>query len=101
LDETCEWILLSIAEKDFDLASNALLWVIFSKHPMTTQETAEAVIVEPGESVLDSNQHLIDPNEILELCGSLVTSITDPGRFGKERLRLAHYSVQEYLVSDR
>lgn len=91
--------MLSISEDDFEFASNALLWIAFAERPMTVQEVAEAVIVEPGEHSLDPNERLIDPNEILEICGSLVVVICE--RTGVEHVQLAHYSVKEYLVSDR
>lgn len=99
LDETYEHILLSISEDDFDFASNALLWIAFSEKPMTVEAVAEAVSVKPGESSLDPDRRLIDPNDILEICGSLIVVINEDTR--NDYVKLAHYSVKEYLVSDR
>jgi hypothetical protein len=42
------------------------------------------------------------PRDVLKLCSSLVAvSRYEYGDYSVERVRLAHFSVKEYLVSDR
>lgn len=96
-------------------AIRILRWLIFSERPLTIEEIAEVVAIDvEGEPIFDRDEVLIDPLEALDICSSLIT-VTDPAeneneylRFGlllitgsAKRVSLAHYSVQEYLVSDR
>lgn len=54
----------------------------------------EALALDLERSVFDETQRIEDHRDILTLCGSLVIS-------EKGVLKLAHYSVKEYLTSDR
>ena len=78
-------------------------------------EVAEIVAVDPeSHPVLDENEVLEDPLDVLEICGSLLTdSSQDDVEIEYERgyktretektrvITLAHYSVKEYLTSAR
>ena len=96
LDETYERILVCIDKDDREKARIALQWLAFSARPLRLQEVAEAVVVEPGCDSFSSEDRMFEPYDIINICRSLV-SIADE----TEELRLAHYSVQEYLVSER
>ena len=126
LDETYERILGNIDDEDSQqIARRSLLWLAFSERPLYLEELAEAAVI---DTQFPDPERLPDPHYILELLGSLVTiSLIDtpndddqddsseagcsdsseenprnnsndvPG----EVIRLAHFSVKEYLVSKR
>ena len=110
LDDTYARILNNIDEEDKQQARRALLWLAFSGRPLRIEEVAEAAVVDPQLSPpFDPEERLIDPcNNILEILGSLVTTssmgvssnVSDDNLPSKE-LRLAHFSVREYLTSER
>lgn len=96
-----------------------LQWLTFSALPLHHEELAEVVAVDAKKSpYFDSDQRLLDPHDILTMCGSLVTlgevfpkssqefDTDETTRIFDERsvnteVRLAHFSVQEYLISER
>ena len=106
LDETYDRILLRIPEEDRQMARSALLWLAFSERPLYLDEVAEAAILSPGFCTLNPEDRLFDSHDIIDMCSGLVTSV--PGikweedkETNKELLRFAHFSVKEYLISDR
>ncbi|KAF2094687.1 HET-domain-containing protein, partial [Rhizodiscina lignyota] len=121
LDETYERILCAIHEDHSTQALRILQWLAFSLRPLSLEEIAEVVAVDP-ESVpaLDEDEILEDPLDALDICASLVTissqnngepeyesdyesddeTETDASE-AKRVIALAHYSVKEYLTSDR
>ena len=56
-----------------------------------------AINVENGGS-FDEDEILESPDDVLTICSSLVTIICD-AKTGYRIVSLAHYSVQEYLLS--
>lgn len=62
-------------------------------------ELAELISIEPEDTSLDFSAVATDPQDILDVCGSLVQNIIDSE--GKQYVVLSHYSVAEYLVSER
>ncbi|KAI4125302.1 MAG: hypothetical protein LQ347_005424 [Umbilicaria vellea] len=112
LDETYDRILLNIAEEDKQMARSALLWLAFSERPLYLDEVAEAAILSPECCTLDPGDRLLDPHDIIDICSGLITSlpVTTKQRVGRSRigvkrerelLRFAHFSVKEYILSDR
>ncbi|KAF7678877.1 hypothetical protein GT037_002625 [Alternaria burnsii] len=110
LDQTYDRILTAIREEDRVYAIRILQWLTFSERPLTIEEVAEVAAIDiQGEPVFDRDEVLIDPLEALDICSSLITVTgsaekrkNEDGRLADSRiLSLAHYSVQEYLVSDR
>jgi hypothetical protein len=98
LDQTYDRILSSISEEDTEYAIRILQWLTFSARPLSVKEVAEAVAINvERDPAFDHNEVLEDPREVLNICSSLVT-IADPKQ---QTIALAHYSVREYLVSDR
>jgi ankyrin repeat protein len=106
LDQTYDRILTAISREDCVYAMRILQWLTFSARPLSVREVAEVVAIDVArESAFDRNEVLVDPLETLDICSSLVT-ITKNEADGTSRpaqqiIALAHYSVQEYLVSDR
>jgi hypothetical protein len=106
LDQTYDRILSAISEEDREYATRILQWLTFSARPLTVEEIAEVVAIDVArDPAFDPDEVLEDPLEALTICSSLLTVTTNEtkGGFGPVQriIALAHYSVQEYLVSDR
>ena len=120
LEETYERILLNINEEYCSDAIKVLQWLAFSARPVTLVEVAEALAVDFTDTIprFDPDQRMPDPQDILFICSSLVSTSSqiasisrtvyatnggdadDQGEFTleTEELRLAHFSVKEYLI---
>jgi hypothetical protein len=94
-------MLQQIPEADARYAHRLLQWLAFSTHhPMQLSELAVAVASDPElEAAFDVEDVIEDIQDVLSICGSLVTIIRSPWQT-TEHVALAHYSVKEYLVSD-
>jgi hypothetical protein len=115
LDETYNRILSAISEADKQYAVPILRWLAFSIRPLTADELAEVVAIDLKEEArFDPEEVLEDLLDVLSICSSLVAITTEepkvatswygggegPGP-GRQIIVLAHYSVKEYLISDR
>ena len=100
LDQTYDNILLSVRPADHEYLRRALQFVVFSARPMTMVEVAEAVIVEPGMSEVDEDARLQRPEDLLDIGKSIFTQDANRSH-GGTYLELSHYSVKEYLISER
>lgn len=100
LDDTYERILQQIMTKTpekVDEVKAILQWLVESMAPMTLDELAEAISIQPDDTRLDRDGITTDPEDLVALCRSLVVfdrSMDPPV------VRLAHFSVEEYLLSD-
>ena len=106
LDNTYDRILCAISRKDCKYAMRILRWLTFSARPLSLEEIAEVVAIDVARNpAFNCNEILVDPLEALDICSSLVTITTNEADRGsgsaQQIVALAHYSVQEYLVSDR
>jgi hypothetical protein len=106
LDQTYDRILTGIGEEYAEYAMRILQWLTFSARPLSVEEVAEVVAIDvTRDPAFDRDEVLEDPLEVLDICSSLVTITTNEadGRSGSTQriVALAHYSVQEYFVSDR
>jgi hypothetical protein len=106
LDQTYDRILTAISEEYAEYAMRILQWLTFSARPLSVEEVAEVVAIDVArDPAFDRDEVLVDPLEALDICSSLVTITKneEDGRLGptQQIIALAHYSVQEYLVSDR
>lgn len=79
-------------------------WLCFSVRPMLVDEMVEVLAT---DSCFKPEERLPDPRDILTICSALI-SITAAEQktiptqtHGTQELRLAHFSVKEYLTSDR
>ena len=105
LDATYQRILREIDKSCVDDAKRILTSLCFAKRPMTISELA----VELGNSRLNLSRRLQDKDDIGQICPSFIDiglggPETLPTRecHGKARtVRIVHYSVQEFLESDR
>jgi hypothetical protein len=125
LDETYARILCAIDTGEHaEEALKILTWLAYAERPLTATEVRQVTgIVMEDVHRFDGEEVLKDPNDILLICSSLV-SITTGTRGSDEAsdddvtygetfysetnaesnvvyVRLAHFSVKEYLVSSR
>ncbi|KAL5330791.1 hypothetical protein ACEPPN_000314 [Leptodophora sp. 'Broadleaf-Isolate-01'] len=107
LDDTYARILLSIDEDYRRDAFRILQWLVYSARPLRIEEMVEIIAIDTEQSQFNPEDRLPDPRDLLTICSSLVTtvSVTAKGNDGASNdtteLRLAHFSVKEYLISDR
>lgn len=104
LDDTYSRLFLEIDDAYREDAMKALLWLAFSDRPLLLAELAEAIVVRPlSHPPFDPEERFPDPESVLQILSSLV-SVNDAGRDRLSRMgtvTLAHFSVKEYLISDR
>jgi len=109
LDKTYERILNNINNEYSEYAIRILQWLAFSERPLSIHEIAEVVAIDTSrDPEFDPEEVLEDPLDALKICSSLVTTRkTSSFRrlyHGVQRMEdvvLAHYSVKEFLLSDR
>lgn len=93
LNETYESILLKVPPGDTEIVRRILTWLAFTVLPVSLSEVQEAIAIEHDLPYLDEEARLSSPQDILDLCGSLV-AVPDTGE-----AILAHLSVKDYLLS--
>jgi hypothetical protein len=119
LEATYDQILQNIDDEYHNDVFKVLQWLAFSACPMTLAEVAEALAVDftNNQPQFDPDQWMPDPQDILVMCSSMVTTSSytftsknedegdanareEEGQLisGTGKLRLAHFSVKEYLI---
>jgi ankyrin repeat protein len=118
LDATYDRILNAISDEDYTYAIRILRWLTYSRRPLTVKELATLIAIDVDSTpAFDPDQVFPDPLEVLDICSSLVSirdtsivarnssgydSVLIEGRdLSAEVVELAHYSVKEYLTSER
>ena len=104
LDDTYARILVNIDMDYHQEALTALLWLAFSERPLRIDEVAEATAINPqSDLAFDPKERFPDPRDVLQILSSLVTVSSKDDGYESPQLviRLAHFSVKEYLLSDR
>ncbi|KAF8482351.1 hypothetical protein JB92DRAFT_3268310, partial [Gautieria morchelliformis] len=118
LNETYDRILAAIDEDDKQGALGLLKWLAFSFDTLSLDQAVDVIATDPDaidEPLFDLSRPLWDPQDILTICSSLVT-ITFPEDSSNKsdidhhddrvlsteagEIRLAHFSVREYLISE-
>jgi hypothetical protein len=105
-------ILSAIKEDDRPYAIRILRWLAFSSRPLLLAEVAEVAALDSDRCpTFDRDEILQDPWDVLSICSSLVTvNVTASVNANTNRVLntlrgpvvlLAHYSVKEYLTSER
>ncbi|KAF2234467.1 hypothetical protein EV356DRAFT_151584 [Viridothelium virens] len=110
LDETYERVLKNIDQDDKPKARAILTWLAFSTRPLFLDQVAEIAAIEPHSRCLDKDQRLFQKALALDFCPGLVR-VCEKIQTGWDRtgysffhdnvIRLAHFSVKEYLISQR
>ena len=91
---------MDISGEDKRTALTILQWLAYSARPVTVEEFREAIYVKlDNQCIFDAEERLMNLDHILEICPSLIMK-SNPNDNGST-LRFAHYSVKEYLISER
>ncbi|KAL8723877.1 MAG: hypothetical protein Q9166_008231 [cf. Caloplaca sp. 2 TL-2023] len=102
LYETYARILCNIDESYCQLAIKALQWLVYSKQPLELAELVDVLAIDvEDDRRFDADRRLPEPKDVLKICSSLITITTSQNLKGEEWVvvKLAHFSVQEYLIS--
>lgn len=99
LDETYERILCSIEFQEE--ARRILSLLCYASRPLCVSEVIEALAVDIDDlECYDHRSRLTGgADDVLRICPGLIEIIL--GTDGDQEVRIAHFSVQEYLLSDR
>ncbi|KAL9040259.1 MAG: hypothetical protein Q9214_004559, partial [Letrouitia sp. 1 TL-2023] len=98
LGESYDRIIVDMRNEYTKEAYFALLWLAFSERPVHIREVAEAAVLDPVMGFVNPDDRLAEPQDILQICSSLV-AIPEDGQ-ALDELRLAHFTVKEYLIGD-
>ena len=130
LDDTYARILQNIDQEHNQDAFQILQWLVFSARPLRLKEVCEVIALDPDNNFqFNESRRLVDPFDIQIICSSLIIMSVEefyeesdeesdeepdeefsklyPRKSTKARdgnvtyIRLAHFSVKEYLVSTR
>ncbi|KAJ5827620.1 hypothetical protein N7447_004383, partial [Penicillium robsamsonii] len=104
LDETYERMLCDIDETYVEDVRRILSVLSFAIRPLTVSELIDAHAVELGESpYLDREGRSYGQDDLVNICLGLVEVVETDNDDGQmiSIARIAHFSVQEYLQSDR
>ncbi|KAJ5922188.1 hypothetical protein N7516_009891 [Penicillium verrucosum] len=106
LDETYERMLCNIDEEDIEEARLVLTLLCVSNKPLTVKELtgALAIDVKASEWQLDREGRSFTQDDLLDIClGLIELAVIEDEDSGEATTiaRIAHFSVQEYLESDR
>ena len=117
LYETYDRIMSKIPEAHRAEAQNVLMWLTFCEVPLTLGSVADAAVVDRQCRVFNIEDRFFDVRDLLKICSSFVSlagskSTTKIGDFSfyledefltddKLILRLAHFSVKEYILSKK
>ncbi|KAK4040342.1 ankyrin repeat-containing domain protein [Parachaetomium inaequale] len=104
LDATYDRLLQSIDPKFQPQLVSLLKWLAFSNKILGLEELADIFVLRPERTVaIDEAERLFNPRDVLKYLSSLV--VTQDGwenyRHPVTRVRLAHFSIKEYLTSGR
>ena len=105
LEEIYQRILIDIPKEHWARAKKALLLLSANDLHLWSQfdvpsVLAEAIAVDIDRATFDQNDRVLEPIDFLqEICSCLIR--VAKSKSGGARLLLAHYTVKEYLYSDR
>lgn len=104
LDETYERILCSIDNEYVEDVRRVLTMLCFSVRPLTVHELIDAQAVDLGESPhLDRDGRAYEQDDLVDICHGLIEIVATEDTNGRNTLtaHIAHFSIEEYLKSDR
>jgi Ankyrin repeats (many copies) len=81
--------------EDEKLAFQILAWISHARRPLKLRELQSAILVRPGDKVLEK-EIPIPEAEIISACAGLVT--VDPQ---SQTIRLVHFTVEEYFKTEK
>src|SRR6266404_3041606 len=104
LDETYERVLKEIGTANRDLAHRLLQCLVMAARPLRIEELAEVLALDFDEAngltpELKKDWRSEDRQRaVLSTCSSLITVVDD---YGSRVIQFSHFSVKEFLTSDR
>lgn len=110
LDETYERMLCNIDKPVTEDARRILTLLCFAARPLTVPELIDGIAVEIEGSIgLNHKRWLQDSDDILDICPGFadiglnadLTKKTYYEEYSAPTVRIAHFSIQEYLESER
>ncbi|KAF5857290.1 hypothetical protein ETB97_005974 [Aspergillus alliaceus] len=109
MDDMYTQAITEIDEEHADLVVKVLKWLTYSARPLCVAELAEIATIDDKSGQFNHDQRLVDPLDILNICPSIFVATAPDGprhqslndRKTQQKVRLAHLSVKEFLVSDR
>lgn len=112
LDDTYSQALCRIDEEHAEMTFKIFQWLICSTRPLYIDELAEVVTIDgQSDKHFDPERRFPEPRDILRLCPSLLVStigesyLDNNNHFHNsskaQQVKLAHFSVKEYLLSER
>ncbi|KAI1414950.1 hypothetical protein F5Y13DRAFT_178439 [Hypoxylon sp. FL1857] len=110
LDETYERIIASVPTMYKHETTRCLQFLAYTDRPLRVNELVDAIAVDVGgQPAFDPRNRMPEPKEIASYCSSLVLVEEKMERawdsetkdYIQQYVRLAHYSVKEYLTSNR
>ncbi|KAK3363906.1 ankyrin repeat protein [Lasiosphaeria hispida] len=103
LSETYSRILTSIPEGRREKTVRILQFLTYSERPLAVGEAVDAIAIRlDPHGEFDTKYRLPCPSEITRFCPSLVSLVTtESARETATELELAHFSVKEYLTSEK
>jgi ankyrin repeat protein len=112
LNETYDRILQNIPRTCAPNAIKLLQLLVFSKRPLLLEEVVDAVATDPDlEASFAFENRMYPPTAVIGYCPSLLRITTShdgrrsepigPGSEARFTVRLAHFSIQEYLLLGR
>ncbi|KAI9662456.1 MAG: hypothetical protein M1821_008623 [Bathelium mastoideum] len=110
LDGTYDRILENIDPEEKPKARSILAWLAFSNRPLFLDQIAEVAAIDAETRQLCKEERLFDKTLALDFCPGLIRLCEDIPRSRNQAghiqyydkvIRLAHFSVKEYLVSIR
>ncbi len=106
LDETYERVLREINKANREHARRLLQCLTVAVRPLRVEELAEVLAIDfnarahGGIPQLNANWRWTDQHQaVLSTCSSLIAIVDDDG--GSQVVQFSHFSVKEYLTSDR
>jgi len=95
-------MLQSIKSEYRSQVANVLTWLSFSIRPLFAKELAEIFILDrERKPPFDKADRLNLPESVLNYLPSLIIKVLRGGREDPIEIRLAHFSIKEYLISAR
>jgi ankyrin repeat protein len=107
LDETYERTLQGIDEKKWEYACRIFQFLTISERPLYVQELAEVFAISINEKttgIPEFNPRWREPDAesaLLSACPSLIAVVKDSKNYGERVVQFSHFSVQDFLTSDR
>ena len=110
LDETYARILCGIDDTYRPYARSILRWLVFTPVPLTTRYLCEIMGIDLEAGVFEEDNVFIDPQDLARVCPGLITAASSKPNWSFEIndrwesatvIQLAHFSIEEYLLSNR